>query len=59
MDSPRRGIGGAKKREAAEARELRELAERHRKEEEKLRMLRAVAESFKTDWPQQPKAEAQ
>jgi hypothetical protein len=44
-------LSAAKKREASEARGLKKLAERERKEEEKMRMLREVAELFKIDFP--------
>jgi hypothetical protein len=41
----------AKDCEAIAERGLKEMAKRRRKEEEKMRMLREVAELFMTDWP--------
>jgi hypothetical protein len=43
----------AKDCEAMIERGLEDLAKRRRKEQEKMRLLREVAELFKTDWPAQ------
>jgi hypothetical protein len=43
----------AKDCEAMIERGLEDLAKRRRKEQEKMRLLREVAELFKMDWPQQ------
>jgi hypothetical protein len=43
----------AKDCEALIERGLEDLAKRRRKEQEKMRMLREVAELFKTDWPKE------
>jgi hypothetical protein len=49
----------AKVCEAIIERGLEVLARRRRKEQEKLRMLREVAELFKTNWPKEKSAEAE
>jgi hypothetical protein len=45
----------AKEREAVAARGLEKMAKLRMKEEEKLRMLREVAELFRDNWPCQEK----